>query len=93
MRPLRKHTPITQTIDAASEEILPINALRKFATINNPTAVNMWLGLGVAAVIGKGEMLPAGGSYVFDEDNLWQGAVNVIPASGTGHVIGAGDWQ
>lgn len=91
-RPLRKWTPITATMGAASVEILPLNLVRKFATINNPTDVGVWLGLGTAAVIGQGEYVPAGGAYVFDDANLWQGAVNGIAASGSGKVIGAGDW-
>lgn len=92
MRVLKKWTPITASVAQSSVEILPANALRKFATINNPTANGIWLGLGVPAVAGQGEYAPPGGSYVFDEDNLWQGPVNGISAVGT-NVIGAGDWQ
>lgn len=92
MRVLKKWTPITVSVAQASIEVLPVNALRKFATINNSTANYLWLGLGVAAVAGQGELVPPGGSYVIDDQNLWQGAVNGITTTGT-NVIGAGDWQ
>jgi hypothetical protein len=92
MRALKKWTPISASVAQSSIEILPANGLRKFATINNSTSNGIWLGLGVAAVVGQGEYVPPGGSYIFDDDNLWQGAVNGISSSGT-NVIGAGDWQ
>lgn len=88
----RKWTPITASVAQVSVEILPVNLLRRFATINNSTANGVWLGLGVAAVVGQGEYLGPGGSYVFDADNMWQQAVNGIAGTGT-NVIGAGDWQ
>lgn len=90
----KKWTPYSASVGGTSIEILPANTLRKFASISNPTAVGMWIAFGQDAVVGQGEYIaPGGGSYVIDGDNMWRGAVNVVAASGSGNVIGAGDWQ
>lgn len=92
MRPLRNSTNGTASMGAASSAVLAANPARKYACIVNASDVGVWLGFGAAAVIGTGVYLAAaGGVYEIDDDNLWQGAVNGIAATGTGKVVGTLD--
>lgn len=89
MRPLRNSTNGTASMGAASAVVLAANSTRKYACIVNASDVGVWLGFGVAAVIGTGIYLAAaGGQYEIDDDNLWQGAIYGIAATGTGKVVG-----
>lgn len=95
MRVLQVATHGTKSVDnSASVVLLAANARRSYAGIYNATAVGLWIGLGVAAVIGTGIYIPAGGSFVIDEDGaLWRGSINGIMASGGAVVIGTVDIQ
>lgn len=96
MRPLTVATQGTKTVgNVTSMLLLPANSRRCCAIIYNPTTVTVWLGFGVAAVIGTGAGIPPnGGSIVIDEDSgMWRGEVYGIMASGTGLVLGTVDFQ
>lgn len=93
MRVITKETPGTVTAGAASQVALAANRLRKYAEIANPTAVGMFLGFGRAAVVGEGAYIPPQSVYVVDADNLWVERIEVIAASGAGHVLATSEWQ
>lgn len=95
MRELFQETADSVTAGAASVPVVAENRQRKRLEIANPTAVGMFLGLGRAAVIGEGLYIPPQSVYSFsrEADNLWRGAVNIIAASGAGHVIPISEWQ
>lgn len=89
MRPLRAATNSTKSLDTTSAVLLAANSARKYAVIVNSSDVGVWVSLGATAVIGTGAYLaPAGGVFEIDDQNLWQGAVYGIAASGSGKVVG-----
>ena len=78
----------TLTATTSSQEILAANTRRRWAIICNSGANGLWLGFGVAAVVGTGVYVPpSGGTLVIDGDNRWQGSVTGILAAATS-VIG-----
>ena len=94
MLALKKSTPGTKSVGSgASVELLATNLSRKFAVISNPTAAGMFLAFGQSAVIGYGVYIPPGGGYQIDKDNMWQGAVNGIMATGGAVTISTEDQQ
>lgn len=93
MRPITKVNQTTAALTTgASALIVAANTKRKYLIIGGHTSVGLWLGLGQAAVIGTGLYVPAGASYEFDDDNLYQGAINGILASGAGQSVGAAEF-
>jgi hypothetical protein len=89
MKPLLNMVGGTKSVDnTTSVKLIAANKSRKFAGVSNPNAVGMWINFGSAAVIGTGEYVPPGGGYQIDDDNLWQGDVNGIMASGGAVTIG-----
>ena len=71
------------TVGASSAIAVQANGARRWLVVTNTSANVIWLGLGVAAVVGSGIYLPAGAGYIFDHTNPWVGAVYAI-ASGAG---------
>lgn len=83
----------TLTAGAASAELLPENARRRYAIICNSGANGVWLGFGAAAIIGTGVYVPPnGGSFLMEGNNLWRGSVTAIAAAATS-VVGTLELQ
>lgn len=77
-------TPGTVSVGIASVAVLASNDRRRYAIICNSGANGLWLGLGVAAVVGTGIYVPPnGGTFVIEGDNRWKGAINGIVAAAT----------
>lgn len=86
---VRKVTNGTISANGTSQVALAANSNRKYALLDNSSDVGLWLGFGTAAVIGTGAYLePNGGYFEIDESALYQGAIYVIAASGSGKVLG-----
>lgn len=93
MRPINKVNQTTATMSSAgSVALVAVNTKRKYLLIGGHTTVGLWLGLGQAAVVGTGLYIPAGASYEFDGDNLYQGAINGILTSGADQAVGAAEF-
>jgi hypothetical protein len=89
MMPKRVAVNGTKTLKATeSVQVVPENKQRKYMDIGGSQTVGMWLGFGVAAVVGSGAYIPPGAAYVIDADNLYQGAINAILANGGDQAIG-----
>lgn len=71
------------TAGTTSQEILPINAGRKFATVSNNGAEALYLALGKDAVVGQGIRLNSGESFRIDQTYLYKGAVFAITETGS----------
>lgn len=72
------------SVGSSTTEIFAANDDRQSATIVNDSDEEVYLGLGVAAVMNKGIRLnAAGGSYEINLSNPWVGTVNGICASGS----------
>jgi hypothetical protein len=80
--------PASATVDSgASTAIVPANVLRKYLAITNDSSVDVYIAIGVPAIVNKGVLLKAnGGSIVFGGETLITGAVNGIAASSTANV-------
>lgn len=79
------------TAGTSSSAIIGSNGSRKYGLVQNVGAVDVWVRIGVAAVVGQGILLTAnGGSYEFGLafGNLRTGAVNMITAAGSSSVVG-----
>ncbi len=71
------------TIGAVTTVAMAANATRVYACLINDSDEDIYLGLGVAAVLNKGIRLNRlGGSYEITKQNLFRGAINAICASG-----------
>src|SRR5512133_3637925 len=88
--PVGLDQPITPTstvvaVGVATAEALAANANRKYVLLVNDSDTTVYLGLGVAAVVGQGIRLSAnGGSLELDAGSGWYvGAINAIHG-GTG---------
>ena len=77
-------THTAPVIGAATTAALAANANRLYALFVNDGTENIYLGLGVAAVMNIGIPIVPGGSYEMSREigNLYVGAVNGICASG-----------
>ncbi len=71
------------TVGTGTTVVLAYNANRVFAEIFNDSDAVIYLGLGEAAVMNEGVRIAIGGSYKFDVNNLWIGAINAISAAGS----------
>jgi hypothetical protein len=72
------------TAKATSETLAAANPNRAVLTVSNPSAKEVWLGLGTTAVKEKGIWLKKeGGSIVID---WWLGSVTVVTTEGEGTV-------
>lgn len=77
-------TAATVTVTVANTTILAANARRRYASISNSGANGVWLGFGVAALVGSGVYVPPnGGQYIIEGDNRWKGTVTGIVAAAT----------
>ena len=70
-------------VTAASGVAMAANARRTYASIQNTSGVAMWLGLGVAAVVGEGIRVNPNQVYEFTIDSIpFVGTLHAIMASG-----------
>ena len=75
------------TVTSTSGPILAFNSGRKYAVIVNDSDADIYLALGVTAVVNKGILIKAaGGSYEINADNMFRGVVNGVTASGSKNV-------
>jgi hypothetical protein len=86
--PKRVATNGTKALTTTSAIAVAANKQRKFLEIGGSQTVGMWLGFGQAAVVGSGQYVPAGASYVMDDDNLFVGDIHAKLISGAGETIG-----
>lgn len=77
------YTQASASVSTTSGSALAANANRKHATLFNNSAVDIWLGLGIAAAVDQGIPLKAGTGYEINTLNLFKGAINAIAESGT----------
>lgn len=81
---LQQSTESTVAVTTASILVLAQNKRRKYALISNPTGGGtIFLAFGKAAVANKGVLIPPGGAYEIDSDNLWTGDIFAIASAGT----------
>lgn len=59
-------TATNQAISTSSFTVKAANSARKELIVSNPTTYRVWLTRGATAEVGKGILLPAGGTVVFD---------------------------
>lgn len=86
---LRQCLNTTKTLTTSSLELLPVNEFRKRVIIVNSSDVGVWVSFGATAVIGTGVYLaPAGGSFEIDPNEMYNGVINGIAASGASKVVG-----
>jgi len=79
---LSTHTKVA-IASALSTLALAMNGRRIYASIQNNGGVSMWLGMGVAAVVGEGFEVAPGGYYEWDmATNPFVGPLYAIMASG-----------
>lgn len=80
-------TPDNVSVGVTTTEILAVNSARKYAIIVNDSDETIYLAFGAAAVMHKGIRINAnGGSYEFEGDKPFRGAVNGICATGSKNV-------
>ena len=93
---MMKRYPISQThtfvdVSNTSIEVLAANPSRDWALIQNQSSVDLWIALGVAAVVNACILLPAnGGAYELSLSlgNVDVRAVNAIASAvGTNRVV------
>lgn len=71
----------TASVTAASTAVLAANERRLYAEIVNTSSNGVYLGFGVAAVVGQGVYIaPNGYSFVIDSTFMWRGTVTAIAA-------------
>lgn len=70
-----------------SGPVLAFNSGRKYAVIVNDSDADIYLALGVTAVVNKGILIKAaGGSFEINDQNMFRGVVNGVTASGSKNV-------
>jgi hypothetical protein len=72
-------------VGTSSVSLIVANPRRKYLSVSNSGTAGIWLGFGQDAVVGVGIYVPPNGGFfqTSDGDNLWQGSVTAIAASGT----------
>lgn len=81
---LKASDETTAAITTSSALVLAKNKRRKYALISNPTGGGtLFLAFDKPAVANKGVLIPAGGAYEIDSDNLWTGEIYAIASAGT----------
>jgi len=81
---LKKSDETTVSVTTSSTLVLAQNLRRKYALISNPTGGGIiFLAFGKAAIASRGVLIPPGGAYEIDVDNLWGGEVYAIASAGT----------
>jgi hypothetical protein len=74
--------PDSVTVGAATTAVLAADPKRQAAVLTNDGDEKMYVGIGAAAVVGKGVPLPVGASIVLTPRGGCRLAINAICASG-----------
>lgn len=77
------NAPATATATSSDSVALSANASRTGLVITNVGTVNVFFGMGVAAVANSGLALAANGTWVMDRYTFYSGAIHAITASGS----------
>ncbi|GAI47356.1 unnamed protein product, partial [marine sediment metagenome] len=66
------------------QEVLPANPSRTYALLINPSAEEVFLGMGIPAIVDRGiPLLTAGSNYEINATNLWLGSIHAVSKAGT----------
>lgn len=79
-------TSASSTVTTSSALITSTSTTRQYLRISNDGANTVYLGLGVAAAVGKGIYIPATGSYEMNPLNLFKGTIYAISVTGNSNV-------
>ncbi|MEX2395875.1 MAG: hypothetical protein WD491_02570 [Balneolales bacterium] len=80
----------TKTIGSTTTEVIAKNNSRRYLLLVNDSNEDMYIKLGVDAVMNEGIRIPSdGGSYEMTagEGNVWQGAIDAICSSGSKTIL------
>lgn len=77
-----KAVELALTIGATQERVLGGNPFRTYALLVNDGPVDLYLGMGVPAVVNRGIRLNnGGGNYEINLTNPWQGEIYAVTAA------------
>ncbi|MCK5644774.1 MAG: hypothetical protein KAJ19_28500 [Gammaproteobacteria bacterium] len=75
---------LVKVLSTTQTEVLGKNPSRIYALFINPSSEEIFLGMGIPAVVDRGILLIAAGSnYEINLTNPWQGSVHAVSKAGT----------
>ncbi|MBA7671593.1 hypothetical protein ES703_79752 [subsurface metagenome] len=81
---LDKCVDLKKPLSTTQVEVLPANPLRTYALLINPSAEEVFLGMGIPAIVDRGiPLLTAGSNYEINATNLWLGSIHAVSKAGT----------
>ncbi|GAI06310.1 unnamed protein product [marine sediment metagenome] len=79
-----KAVDVVKPLSVTQVMVLDKNPARLYALIVNPSAEQVFLGMGIPAVVDRGiPLLSAGSSYEINLTNPWHGSVHAVSKAGT----------
>ena len=83
-----KSLDLALTLSTTQERVLGRNPARIYALLVNDGADNIYLGMGIPAVVNRGIRLNSGGgSFEINLTNPWQGEIYAVAAGGTPKIL------
>ncbi|GAI14480.1 unnamed protein product [marine sediment metagenome] len=75
-------------LSATQVQVLPKNPLRTYALLVNPSAEQVFLAMGIPAVVDRGiPLLTAGSNYEINLTNPWHGSIHAVSKAGTPNLL------
>ena len=87
LRPTTGQAPGNATVTTTTAELIPANTQRRWITMQNLGAANVFIAIGHPAEVNKGSVIYPGSFYQVARENGSYEAINAITPSGTALVI------
>ncbi len=85
---LDKAVSLVKALSTTQQEVVGTNPGRRYCLIVNPSAEEVFLGMGIPAIVDRGiPLLSAGSSYEINSTNLWLGSVYAVSKAGTPDIL------
>lgn len=83
-----KAVDLVKPLSTTEVEVLGKNPTRIYALLVNPSAEEVFLGMGIPAVVDRGILLlSAGSSYEINLTNPWHGSIHAVSKAGTPNLL------
>lgn len=83
-----KAVDLKKVLSTTQQEVLGKNPSRTYCLLIKPGAEEVFLGMGIPAVVDRGiPLLSAGSSYEINLTNLWHGAIHAVSKTGTPNLL------
>lgn len=79
-----KAVDLKPILSTTQKEVLGKNPSRIYCLLVNPSAEEVFLGMGIPAAVDRGiPLLSAGSNYEINLTNPWQGSISAVSKAGT----------